>query len=264
LKSKINYYKKILRILRKGKKVRKPIIAANWKMYKTISEGKDFLTKFVPKVKEVFNKEIVIGMPYTLLSTAGEMLKNKNIKLSAQNMYIEEKGAFTGEISPLMLKDVGCSYVILGHSERRKYFKETDEFINQKVLVALKFGLTPIVCIGETLEERESGKTLQVIETQISRSLAKLSTLDAEKIVIAYEPVWAIGTGKNATPQQAQEVHNFIRRKYAEIYGSITSEKVRILYGGSIKPDNFLRYNGTKRCRWWINWRSIFRSGKFL
>jgi triosephosphate isomerase len=208
-------------------------------MYKTISEGKDFITKFLPKVKDVYEKEIVIGMPYTLLYVAGEMLKGTNIKLSAENMYIEEKGAFTGEISPLMLKDVGCSYVILGHSERRKYFKETDDFVNQKMLVALKYGLIPIVCIGETLEERESGKTLQVIEKQVKGSLSKLNTLDAEKIVIAYEPVWAIGTGKNATPQQAQEVHEFIRKIYAELYGSIPAEKVRILYGGSIKPENF-------------------------
>jgi triosephosphate isomerase len=219
--------------------MRKPIIAANWKMHKTISETKDFITKFLPKVKEVFDKEIVLGMPFTVLSTANELLKGTNIKLCAQNMYVEEKGAFTGEISPLMLKDVGCSYVILGHSERRKYFKETDEFVNQKMLVALKHGLVPIVCIGETLQERESGKTLEVIETQVKGSLSKLSTLDAEKVVIAYEPVWAIGTGKNATPQQAQEVHEFIRKKYAEMYGSIVSEKVRILYGGSIKPENF-------------------------
>ncbi len=219
--------------------MRKPIIAANWKMYKTISEGKDFITNFLPKVKDVYDKEIVIAMPYTLLFVAGEMLKGTNVKLSAENMYVEEKGAFTGEISPLMLKDVGCSYVILGHSERRKYFKETDDFVNQKMLVALKYGIIPIVCIGETLEEREQGKTLEVIGKQIKGSLSKLSTLDAEKIVIAYEPVWAIGTGKNATPQQAQEVHEFIRKKYAEIYGSIPSEKVRILYGGSIKPENF-------------------------
>lgn len=219
--------------------MRKPVISANWKMYKTVAETKDFLEKFLPKVKSVFDREIVICPPFTNLLTATLMIKDSVVRLGAQNMYLEEKGAFTGEISPTMLKDVGCSYVILGHSERRKYFKESDEFVNKKMLVALKSGLIPIVCIGETLEEREQNKTFQVLEFQVKNSLSNLQTLDAEKVVIAYEPVWAIGTGKNATPQQAQEAHEFVRKIYAELYGSVVAEKVRILYGGSIKPENF-------------------------
>ncbi len=219
--------------------MRRPIIAANWKMYKTIDETKQFIQNFLPKVSNIYDREIVLCVPFTSLYIASEMLKSSNVKLGAQNMYFEDKGAFTGEISPLMLKDIGCSYVILGHSERRKYFYETDSIVNKKVLVALKYGLTPIVCIGETLEEREQNKTFNVLETQLKMSLSNLSSLDAEKIVIAYEPVWAIGTGKNATPQQAQEAQSFIREKYAELYGSVVAEKVRILYGGSIKPENF-------------------------
>lgn len=219
--------------------MRKPVVAANWKMYKTVSEAKEFVTKFLPKVSNVSDREIIIGAPFTVLHLCGDLLRDSNVKLSAQNMYTEEKGAFTGEISPVMLKDVGCSYVILGHSERRKYFNETDEFVNKKVLVALKYGLVPIVCIGETLEERESGKTLKVIEKQVKCSLAGLSDSDAERIIVAYEPVWAIGTGKNATPQQAQEVHEFIRKEYGKMYGLSCADKVRILYGGSIKPENF-------------------------
>ncbi|MCS7151656.1 MAG: triose-phosphate isomerase [Endomicrobia bacterium] len=219
--------------------MRKPLIAANWKMHKIISEIEDYIRKFISLVDKNFDREIVLCVPFTGLYIAGKLLFGSNIKLGAQNMYIEEKGAYTGEISPVMLKDVGCNYVILGHSERRKYFNETDEFVNKKVLTAIKFGLIPIVCIGETLQEREQNKTFEVLERQVRGSLANLNTLDAEKIVIAYEPVWAIGTGKNATPQQAQEAQQFIRQKYAELYGSIVAEKVRILYGGSITPENF-------------------------
>jgi len=219
--------------------MRKPIIAANWKMNKTVSEAEEFVNKFIPLVSDVYDREIVLCVPFTLLYVIKKCLTNSNVKLGAQNMYFEEKGAFTGEISPVMLKDIGCEYVILGHSERRRYFNETDEFINKKVLSALKHGLIPIVCIGETLEQRETNKTFEVLEYQVKHSLCNLSTLDAEKIVIAYEPVWAIGTGKNATPQQAQEAQQFIREKYAELYGSVVAEKVRILYGGSITPENF-------------------------
>lgn len=219
--------------------MRRYLIAANWKMNKVTSEAEDYIKKFLPLVKDIYDREIVLCLPYTLLYLANKLLSGSNVKLGAQNMYTEEKGAFTGEISPVMLKDVGCSYVILGHSERRKYFNETDQFINKKMLVALKHGLIPIVCIGETLQEREQNKTFEVLEFQVRNSLANLSPLDAEKIVIAYEPVWAIGTGKNATPQQAQEAQHFIREKYAQMYGSLVAEKVRILYGGSITPENF-------------------------
>lgn len=219
--------------------MRKPFIAANWKMYKTTKETEEYIKKFLPLVKDVNDRDIILCIPFTSLYVASRFLNNSNVKLGAQNMYIEEKGAYTGEVSPLMLKDVSCSYVILGHSERRKYFFETDEFVNKKMLVALKYSLIPIVCIGETLEERETGKTFDVLEYQVRNSLKNLSKEDAEKIVIAYEPVWAIGTGKNATPQQAEEAQKFIREKYAELYGEDVAEKVRILYGGSIKPDNF-------------------------
>ncbi len=219
--------------------MRKPFIAANWKMYKTTSETEEYIKKFLPLVKDVKDRDIVLCIPFTSLYIANSLLVNSNVKLGAQNMYVEEKGAFTGEISPLMLKDVGCSYVILGHSERRKYFNETDSFVNKKMLVALKYGLIPIVCIGETLEERENNKTFEVLEYQVKNSLANLTKEDAEKIVIAYEPVWAIGTGKNATPQQAEEAQRFIREKYAELYCDEVAKKVRILYGGSIKPENF-------------------------
>ncbi len=219
--------------------MRKPLIAANWKMYKTTRETEEYIKKFLNLVKDIKDRDIVLCVPFTSLYIAEKLLNGSNVKLGAQNMYVEEKGAYTGEISPSMLKDVGCSYVILGHSERRKYFYEKDEFVNKKMLVALKFGLTPIVCIGETLQEREDGKTFDVLEYQVKNSLKNLSKEDADKIVIAYEPVWAIGTGKNATPQQAQQAQNFIREKYAELYGKDVSSKVRILYGGSIKPENF-------------------------
>lgn len=220
--------------------MRRPLIAANWKMHKTVAETEDYINKFLPLVKDVYDRDIVLCVPFTVLYIANKLLSTtNNVKLGAQNMYTEEKGAYTGEISPVMLKDLGCSYVILGHSERRKYFNETDEFINKKVKVALKYGLIPIVCIGETLQQREQGKTFEVLEYQVQYSLSGLSSLEAEKVVIAYEPVWAIGTGKNATPQQAQEAQQFVRQKYAELYGSVVAEKVRILYGGSITPENF-------------------------
>ncbi len=218
--------------------MRRPFIAANWKMHKTVSETEEYIKNFLPLVKNVEDRDIVLCVPFTVLYVASKLLYSSNVKLGAQNMYIEEKGAYTGEISPVMLKDVGCSYVILGHSERRKYFGETDDFINKKVLVALKYGLIPIVCVGETLKEREEGKTFEVLEEQVKNSLANLSNADAEKIIIAYEPVWAIGTGKNATPQQAQEAHSFIRKEFSKMYGE-AAENVRILYGGSITPENF-------------------------
>lgn len=218
--------------------MRKPFIAANWKMNKTISETEEYIKNFLPLVEDIKDRDIVLCVPFTALYVASKLLLSSNINLGAQNMYIEEKGAYTGEISPLMLKDLGCNYVILGHSERRKYFGEKDDFINKKVLIAFKYGLTPIVCIGETLQEREDGKTFQVLEYQVKNSLANLSNNEAEKIVIAYEPVWAIGTGRNATPQQAQEAHHFIRQEYSKMYGK-SAEKVRILYGGSITPENF-------------------------
>ncbi|MDD5609738.1 MAG: triose-phosphate isomerase, partial [Ignavibacterium sp.] len=181
---------------------------------------------------------VIIAPPYTSLETACALIKDTEIKLSAQNMHFEESGAFTGEISAGMLKSAGCEYVILGHSERRTIFSETDEIINKKLKKALSSELLPIFCIGETLEERESGKTNSIVERQISSGLDGISESDFNKIIIAYEPVWAIGTGKTATPDQAQEVHKFIRNLIEKIYSKNSAEKCIILYGGSVKPDN--------------------------
>jgi triosephosphate isomerase len=184
------------------------------------------------------NVKVVICPPFTSLETAQQLLQGSPIALGAQNMYHEDEGAFTGEVSAKMLKAVGCQYVILGHSERRQYFRETDEFINKKVKKALASGLIPIVCVGETLEEREKNITHQVVTTQVKGVLKDISAADVEKLIIAYEPVWAIGTGRNATPQQAEEVHLLIRSLISELYGSTTAERLIIQYGGSVKADN--------------------------
>lgn len=219
--------------------MQKKLVAGNWKMYKDksetfelISQLKEKLNSFLPDV------DVAVCPPFTSIELAGELLKNSKIQLGAQNMHSEVEGAFTGEVSAKMLKSFGVKFVILGHSERRTYFKETDEFINQKIKRAIEFDIKPIFCLGETLEERESGKTFQVVETQLTKGLSGISRIDLEKIVIAYEPVWAIGTGKTATPQQAQEVHSFLRKKISELYDSEVAMKVRILYGGSVKPEN--------------------------
>jgi triosephosphate isomerase len=214
--------------------MRLPLIAANWKMNKTTAETREFITEFLPMVEGVTDVEIVIAPSFTSLSIAAELLKGSNVKLAAQDMFWEEQGAYTGEVSPLMLKDVGCSYVIIGHSERRQYFNETDETVNRKIRAAQKAGLSVIFCIGETLQEREGGKTFQVLKRQIAEGLKDLS---ARGLVIAYEPVWAIGTGRTATPEQAEEAHSFIRKELETLFGNEV-EQIRILYGGSVKPDN--------------------------
>ena len=218
--------------------MRKPILAANWKMYKTIGEALDFLNRLKNVVGTEENKEIVVCPPFTALKISAEILKFSRIKLGAQNVGWAKEGAFTGEISPVMLKDVGCEYVIIGHSERRQYFGETDETVNRRLKAALAEGLIPIVCVGEKLAEREAGQELAVVENQVKNSLADLSPEDSANVVIAYEPVWAIGTGKTATPQQAQEMQKFIRQIYGRMYGEKVAENIRILYGGSIKPEN--------------------------
>lgn len=214
--------------------MRRPFIAANWKMNKTIPEARDFVHAFMPTVIGINDTDIVIAPPFTALFAVAEMVKGKNVKLSAQNVFYEEKGAFTGEVSPLMLKDAGCEYVIVGHSERRQYFGETDDIVNRKMRASLNKGLKVILCIGESLSEREADMTNKVLERQISNGLKEV---DANGIVVAYEPVWAIGTGKTATTDQAQEAHRFIRGKMREISGS-NADSVRILYGGSVTPDN--------------------------
>jgi len=213
--------------------MRKPFIAANWKMNKTIEETGAFIDAFLPLVKNETEVDILIAPPFTSLSTAAQLLKNSNVQLGAQNVYFEEKGAFTGEISVSMLKSAGCSCAIIGHSERRQYFEETDEIVNRKIRRTRDGGLDVILCIGESLEQREENKTFDVLDRQLSGSLLDLS-LDG--ITIAYEPIWAIGTGKTATPDQANEAHAFIRdwlRKHKD-----GAESTRIQYGGSVTPDN--------------------------
>ena len=216
--------------------MRKTIIAANWKMNKTIQESISFVKTLKKLIKS--DVEIVICPMFTALEAVSKELKGTKIKLGAQNCYFEEKGAFTGEISPVILKDIGCEYVILGHSERRKYFKETDDLINKKIKKALSCGLKSIVCVGELLEERENGMTNKVIEKQIKGCLNGLTDKDMAGVVIAYEPVWAIGTGKNATPIQAEESHLFMRELIAKMFNKDIAKKLRIQYGGSVTTEN--------------------------
>ncbi len=217
---------------------RKPIIAGNWKMNKTAAEARDLASKLIPLVAAAKDREIVLGPAFTALQSVAEAIKGTNISLSAQNMHWEDKGAFTGEISAEMLLDLGCKYVIIGHSERRQYFGETDETVNKKIKQALKKGLLPIMCVGETLTEREAGKLNDIISRQVTGGLKDVTADDMKKIVIAYEPVWAIGTGKTATPEQANEVHALIRQKVRSLYSSEIAEGLRIQYGGSVTPEN--------------------------
>lgn len=218
--------------------MRIPIIAGNWKMNKTVSETRSFFSEFIKLINNVKGVEIVIAPPFTALSATGDAIRDTIIKLSAQNIFWEEKGAYTGEISPIMLKDAGCSHCIIGHSERRQYFGETDETANKKIKAALKHDIMPIFCIGEILKEREENRTMNVIDRQLKGGLRDLSESDISRIVIAYEPVWAIGTGKTAAPQQAQEVHRFIRDFIRKKAGDKAADGIRILYGGSVTPEN--------------------------
>lgn len=217
--------------------MRKPFIAGNWKMFKTNEEAVNLIQTIKAGVYKTNGVQIVVAPPFTALAAVAKIIQESPIELAAQNMYPESEGAFTGEISPLMLKELGCRYVILGHSERRQCFKETDAFINEKVKTALKYSIIPILCVGETLDEREARQEFEVIKKQLTGCLADLSKEDVQKTVIAYEPVWAIGTGKTATPEQAEQIHAYIRRLLSEQYGDIAS-KVSVLYGGSVKPDN--------------------------
>ncbi len=218
--------------------MRRVIIAGNWKMNKTISESIELVNGLKRELFGVESIDIVLIPPYTALSGISDMLTDSNIELGAQDLHWEEKGAFTGEVSPVMLKDVGVKYVVIGHSERRTYFGETNETVNKKVKAALREGLLPIMCIGEHLEEREAGKAFDVIEDHLRGGLKGIAGEDALKIVIAYEPVWAIGTGKTATPEQAEEAHKYIRGLLAKIYDKTVAEGLRIQYGGSVKPEN--------------------------
>ncbi|HCQ5600827.1 triose-phosphate isomerase [Clostridioides difficile] len=222
--------------------MRKPIIAGNWKMHKTIKEALEFVNEVKDKVNSD-KVEAVICAPFTLLKDLKEATKGTNIKIGAQNMHFEEKGAFTGEVSPLMLKEIDMDYVVIGHSERRQYFNETDETVNKKVLKALEVGIDPILCVGETLEQREAGKTKDVCKVQVEKALENVLKDDLAKVVVAYEPIWAIGTGKTATAEDANDVISYIREVIKGLYGELAN-KVRIQYGGSVKPSNVAEIMG--------------------
>ncbi len=218
--------------------MRTPIIAGNWKMYKTQTEAFQLASDLKQKLSDINSAKVVVCPPFTALASVKQAIAGSDILLGAQNMHWEEKGAFTGEISPQMLLTIGCKYVIIGHSERRNHFFETNETVNLKIKSALGSGLVPIVCVGEKLEEREANKTEQVVEDHVRGAFKDLTVESARGCVVAYEPVWAIGTGKTATPNQANEVHVFIRKLLSSVFGKDCAEKVSILYGGSVKPEN--------------------------
>lgn len=215
--------------------MRKPIIAGNWKMNKTSKEAAQFIIEFRDKVKDA-KCEVVICPTFTSLAQVITLVENTDIKVGAQNMYYEESGAYTGEVSPTMLRELGVKYVILGHSERRQYFKEDDEVINKKVKAAFIYDLIPILCVGETLEEREAGKTFDIIKNQLTQDLQSIDADSVSNMVIAYEPIWAIGTGKTATAKDANDVIAFIRKTVTELCGVDAGNNIRIQYGGSVKP----------------------------
>lgn len=217
--------------------MRRPIIAGNWKMYKTIAQAVEFANE-IKNESETENVDAVICAPFTIIKDLKAALAGTNVSVGAQNFHYEDEGAFTGEISAKMLLEIGAEYVIIGHSERRQYFNETDETVNLKAKKALTVGLTPIICVGESLEQRESGITQDIVKGQVIEAYRGINPQDAEKTVIAYEPIWAIGTGKTATSAQANEVCSQIREELSAIYGASISEKIRIQYGGSVKPGN--------------------------
>jgi triosephosphate isomerase len=218
--------------------MRKPFIAGNWKMNKTAQEAEDLAKKIKENVGDFQKANILICPPYTSLSAAGQAIKDSLIELGAQNMHWENSGAFTGEVSPQMIKESGCKFIIVGHSERRKYFSETNQEVNKKIKAAISANLFPIVCIGETLEQREQKKEREAVEKQLKEGFDSLPEEDLEKVTVAYEPVWAIGTGKTASGEQAEEMHSFIREWFKNTYSLQTAEKLRLLYGGSVKPGN--------------------------
>lgn len=222
--------------------MRKPIIAGNWKMHKTLTEAKKFIEDVNGLVPSSDKVESVVCAPALFLGQLVEAVKNSDLKIGAQNMHFEENGAFTGEISPKALEDIGVNYVIIGHSERREMFNETDESVNKKTLAAFKYNLIPIVCCGETLEQRENGETNQLVATQVTKALEGLTEDQLKQTVIAYEPIWAIGTGKSSTAEDANEVCAHIRKVVAESFSPEVAEAVRIQYGGSVKPGNIKEY----------------------
>jgi triosephosphate isomerase len=217
---------------------RRPLIVANWKMNKTVDESLDFIEMFLPMVSGAQDVDVVLAPPFISLMPASRALAGSSVALAAQNMHWEESGAYTGEVSPVMLMDIGCRYVILGHSERRQFFGEGDGEVSRKVLAAMREGIIPILCVGETLGERDYGRTFDTVGGQIGGGLADVELENGQELVLAYEPVWAIGTGKTASPEEAQEVHSFARGQLAGIFGNNIAESIRILYGGSVKPEN--------------------------
>ena len=218
--------------------MRSIVIAGNWKMYKSNYEAIELIEELKNKTNDIIKTKIIVCPPFTALSVVAEKIQGTNIQVGAQNMYWEKEGAFTGEISTEMIKSTGAKYVIIGHSERRQFFGETDETVNKKLKAALDSGLKPIVCIGESLEERESGVTSDIIGKQVEKALSDISSESMKNVILAYEPIWAIGTGKTATPEQAQDVHKFIRSILYKIYNTETGDEIVIQYGGSVKPDN--------------------------
>jgi len=218
--------------------LRRPLIAGNWKMHKTLAEAVDLAQKIREGAAGVETVDVAVAPPFTALAAVAQALEGAAVGVAAQDVFWEAQGAYTGAISPLMLKDVGCRYVIIGHSERRQYFGETDATVNRKLKAALEVGLTPIFCFGETLAEREEGQTLTRVGTQLDNGLQGLDPEKLRSLVMAYEPVWAIGTGRTATPAQAQEVHAFIRQRLGAVWGEALAGSIRILYGGSVTPDN--------------------------
>ncbi|MFP3869312.1 MAG: triose-phosphate isomerase [Syntrophobacteria bacterium] len=215
-----------------------PLMAGNWKMHFTVAESVGLVEELKRGIRRLADREVVVAPAFTALSGVASAVDGSPIRLAAQNCHWESRGAYTGEISPLMLRDLGCSYVIVGHSERRQYFGETDESVNRKIGALLSFDLAPILCVGETLEQRQAGQTLSILAQQLNGAFAGLETDQVKKVVVAYEPVWAIGTGHNATPEQAEEVHGFIRDSIAKRFDITVANTMRILYGGSVKPDN--------------------------
>ncbi len=218
--------------------MRKPVIAGNWKMNKTKLESIKLVTELKNLLPRTVAADIIVAPPFTALTYVFEAISGSSIALAAQNCHWEDSGAYTGEVSPPMLKDLGCRYVILGHSERRQYFGETDSSVNKKLKAVLRSELIPIICVGESLEERKKRETFSIIEAQLKRGLASLTSTEFNEIIIAYEPIWAIGTGETATPAQAQEVHQLIRKVLGELFGGRNAAEIRIQYGGSVKADN--------------------------
>ena len=217
---------------------RRPLIAGNWKMFKTCSEAVEAAGQLVKLVAMTSDIDVMIAPQFTALAPVSDVVRGSRVSLGAQNLFWEAEGAYTGEISPVMLVSVGCKYVIIGHSERRQYFDETDETVNKKIKAAIKNDLIPVLCVGESEKERESKETFSVLDKQVKKGIEGFSSDDLETLVIAYEPVWAIGTGKTATTDQAQEAHQFLRSVLEKSFGNMLAKSIRILYGGSVKPNN--------------------------